>query len=69
MKWWLIIAISRICWQLVVYETKQLLNDFKVYLEKYFAQICNINLAAYTRSVDIANSRKIFFNVYLEIIQ
>ena len=26
-------------------------------------QICNINLAAYGRSVDIANFRKIFFNV------
>ena len=31
--------------------------------------ICNINLAAYGRSVDIANSRKILFNVYFEIIQ
>ena len=28
-----------------------------------FAQICNINLAAYGRSVDIANFRKIFCNV------
>ena len=46
MKWWLIIAISRICWQLVVYVTKQLLNDFLVYIEKYFPQICNINLEA-----------------------
>ena len=47
-----------------------MINFFSVYIEKYFAQICNINLAAYGRSVDIAIFfRKIFINVYFEIIQ
>ena len=37
---------------------------YPVYIEKYFAKICNINLATDRQSacgVDIANSRKIFF--------
>ena len=33
----------------------ELLNDFKVYIEQYFARICNINRAAVGREVDIAN--------------
>ena len=47
----------------------QLLNDFKVYFEYYFARICNINRAAVGLEVDIANSSKILFNIYREIIQ
>ena len=43
----------------------QLLNDFEVYIEKYFAKICKyINRAAVGREVDIANLSKTFFNVY-----
>ena len=26
-----------------LYNSIQLLNDFEVYIEKYFARICNIN--------------------------
>ena len=49
---------------------KTIIEWFSKYtLNNIFARICNINLAAYGRSVDIANSRKILLNVYFEIIQ
>ena len=47
----------------------QLLDEFEVYIEKYFSRICKINRSAVGREVDIANSSKIFYNVYREIIQ
>ena len=33
-------------WEPLVYVTKQLLNDSLVYIEKYFLEFWNINLAA-----------------------
>ena len=50
--------------QIIIIIIIQLLNDFSVYIEKYFAKICNINRVAVGREVDIANLSKIFFNVY-----
>jgi len=41
-------------------------TDIYMYL---YARICNSNLAAYGRSIDIANSWKIVFNIYRKIVQ
>ena len=49
---------------IIMRDNIQLLNDFEVYIEKYFAKICNINRAAVGREVDIANLSKTFSNVY-----
>ena len=46
-----------------MYCNIQLLNDFSEYIEKYFARIYIINRVAVGCEVDIANSRKIFFNL------
>ena len=48
---------------------KQLLHDFSVFIENIMVEFAISTSWPNGHLVDIANSRKIFFNVHIEIIQ